>query len=77
MKNIKTMRQLIQFGIELHETHDLPDGFVVCVRVDAKDREKMFGQMLDWNIDHEYMLVEDKKKGFYSFNIFDIQFHLF
>jgi len=77
MKIIKTARQLIKFGIELHENNDVPEGFIVCVHVDKKDRERIYSDLLDYDIDTDYIYLDGKKKGYHDFLLIGIRFHLF
>jgi len=76
MKAIKTARQLIKFGIEIHE-NDVPEGFIVCVHVNKKARERIYSDLLDYDIDTNYIYLDGKKKGYHSFSTLGIRFHLF
>ena len=76
MKEIKTLHELVELGIQLHK-QELPKGFIVTVWVSQENRTKIFSQLLDEGITTEYWKIETKAFGAHSFKVLGMDFLLF
>jgi hypothetical protein len=76
MERIKTLNDLVALGIQLKK-QDLPNGFICTIWAKKEDREQIYSDLIDEQIDYEYWQIKDKEFGAYSFKILGIKFLLF
>lgn len=76
MREIKTLHELVELGIQLKK-QDLPNGFIVTVWAKKENRTKIYSQLLDEGITTEYWKVETKDFGAHNFKVLGINFLLF
>lgn len=63
MKQIKTFRELIQFTLEIYNNNDCPEGMTIGITVSKEIRLKIFSEMMNYDIDYDYIKNDDL--GFY------------
>ena len=71
MREIKTLHELVELGIQLKK-QDLPNGFIVTVWAKKENRTKIYSQLLDEGITTEYWKVETKDFGAHNFKVLGI-----
>jgi len=70
---IMKLTDLLAVGIELQK-QELPNGFINTVWVSKEVREKIYGELLTYGIEHEYWLIEKKLISGYQFKVLGINF---
>jgi hypothetical protein len=70
---IQKLTDLCAVGIELQK-QDLPNGFINTVWVDKQVREKIYGELLANDVEHEYWRIDKKLISGYQFKVFGINF---
>ena len=76
MREIKTLHDLVELGIQLKK-QDLPNGFICTVWTKKENREKIYSEILDQQIDSEFWQIEKKNFGAHNFKILGINFLMF
>lgn len=76
MEEITKLHDLVALGIKLSK-QELPNGFICTVWTKKENREKIYGELLDFDIDSAYWKVEGKNFGAYNFKILGINFLVF
>ena len=76
MKEITKLHDLVELGIKLSK-QELPSGFICTVWTREENREKIYSELLDYDVDSTYWKVEGKNFGAYNFKILGINFLLF
>lgn len=78
MGEVKSLHDLVFLGIKLHKKK-LPKGFIVSVKVEAKDREAIRRDLINiTDIHPDY--IETKyscKLNYYDFKLLGIHFNVF
>lgn len=74
MKNeISNLHDLVELGLVLRKA-SLPNGFMTTVWVSKEAREKIYGDILDNDIDHQYWKLDGKDCSGYQFKVLKINF---
>lgn len=77
MEKINNLHDLIELGIKLKKSQELPSGFICTVWCDKEARELIHKQLLEENIDFEHWKIETKAFGGYQFKILGLNFLIF
>lgn len=76
MKDLTTLDDIIMHALNTKRAGLLHPQQILVFKLSKEEREKVYNDMLDYEIDYEHIQLENYQ-GHYQFVLFGIQFNVF